>query len=77
MTNIEKIKEIFPIVIAFMIGCIFCVFVEYLVRPQYDTNFEHKMMSHNGYNYCPYCGENLYDSENVVTVEIGEIKNNE
>ena len=70
-------KYIFQIVIAFMIGCIFCVFVEYLIRPQFDVNFEHKMMSRNGYNYCPYCGQNLYDSKNVVTVEIGEVKNNE
>ena len=25
----------------------------------YDYNYEHFLMQENGYNYCPYCGEEL------------------
>lgn len=66
--------RILDYILAFLLGCIFCIFIEFFIRPQYDTDYEHKLLSHNGYNYCPYCGENLYDSENVVIVEIGEVE---
>ena len=70
-----KIDSVLQFATYFLIGCLFCLFVEFCVRPKYDTDYEHKILSHNGYNYCPYCGENLYDSENIVTIESGEVKN--
>ena len=69
-----KLEMVLKFATFFLIGCLFCVIVEACIRPKYDTDYEHKQMSLNGYNYCPYCGENLYDSENAVTVEIGEVE---
>ena len=28
-------------------------------KRDYDYNYEHFLMQENGYNYCPYCGEEL------------------
>lgn len=36
----------------FLGGCFF-------EKRDYDYNYEHFLMQENGYNYCPYCGEEL------------------
>ena len=63
-----KLEIVLKFIFCFLIGCLFCIMVEAGIRPKYDTDYEHKQMSLNGYNYCPYCGESLFDSENEEVV---------
>lgn len=44
---------IITIVIAWFLTCCF------FEKRDYDYNYEHFLMQENGYNYCPYCGEEL------------------
>ena len=52
------------IVIAFIVGIILGAFVGSRSVEGYDVNLLHHRMSiDNEYNYCPYCGEKLQESE--------------
>lgn len=64
--TLEELKKFIKICLIIVVGCILLIIGRTVGRWQADdwgTTRKHIQMESYGYNYCPYCGEELKGAE--------------